>query len=208
MAFTILDKAGNLKQTIGVLPAASFPTLTGDVTTVAGALVTTVVGASGLFNISGASAGQIKFPASQNASSDVNTLDDYEEGTWTPIIGSSGGASTGQSYSTQSGAYIKIGRLVWVQAFVVLSNKGTIPGGSLVILGAPFSIVDEGSASFSYWIAMTTAAYMLTGEAVAGTSLIYIKDVQTATGGINSLATTEITNTTGFIFFCVYRTTA
>src|ERR1035437_5398099 len=162
----------------------------------------------GPIDITGASAGQIKFPATQNPSSDVNTLDDYEEGTWTPIIGSSGGASTGQSYSAQSGAYIKIGRLVWVQAFVVLSNKGTIPGGSLVILGAPFSIVDEGSASFSYWIAMTTAAYMLTGEAVAGTSLIYIKDVQTATGGINSLATTEITNTTGFIFFCVYRTTA
>ena len=28
----------------------------------------------------------IIFPATQNASSDVNTLDDYEEGTWTPAF--------------------------------------------------------------------------------------------------------------------------
>src|ERR1035437_9565563 len=43
MAFQIFDKAGNLKQTIGILPAASFPALTGAVTTSAGSLVTTIV---------------------------------------------------------------------------------------------------------------------------------------------------------------------
>jgi len=39
-----------------------------------------------LLDISGASAGQIKFPATQNASADANTLDDYEEGTWTAVL--------------------------------------------------------------------------------------------------------------------------
>src|ERR1035437_8312340 len=108
MAFTILDKAGNLKQTIGVLPAASFPALTGDVTTVAGALATTVVGASGLFDISGASAGQIKFPATQNPSSDANTLDDYrEKKTWIPTVGS----GAGLTLTINSATYTKIGNV-------------------------------------------------------------------------------------------------
>lgn len=35
--------------------------------------------ATGLLDLSGAAAGQIKFPATQNASSDANTLDDYDE---------------------------------------------------------------------------------------------------------------------------------
>jgi hypothetical protein len=34
-----------------------------------------------------ASGSGISFPATQSASSDANTLDDYEEGTWTPSVG-------------------------------------------------------------------------------------------------------------------------
>jgi hypothetical protein len=34
-----------------------------------------------------ASGAGITFPAAQSASSDANTLDDYEEGTWTPNVG-------------------------------------------------------------------------------------------------------------------------
>lgn len=52
--------------------------------------------------------GQIKFPASQNASADANTLDDYEEGTWTPADVS----GAGLSLTSVSGTYTKIGRLV------------------------------------------------------------------------------------------------
>jgi hypothetical protein len=55
--------------------------------TVTGATSLAAVTASGLVDISGASAGQIKFPATQNASAGANTLDDYEEGTWTPSVG-------------------------------------------------------------------------------------------------------------------------
>ncbi len=35
--------------------------------------------------------GQITFPATQNPSADANTLDDYEEGTWTPVDSSGAG---------------------------------------------------------------------------------------------------------------------
>src|SRR5665647_161935 len=50
--------------------------------------------------------GQIPFPATQNPSSDPNTLDDYEEGSWTPAL-KFGGNSVGITYSAgnQTGQY-------------------------------------------------------------------------------------------------------
>src|SRR4029077_18226854 len=51
--------------------------------------------------------GRIKFPAAQVASGDPNTLDDYEEGGWVPVIGGTTGTS-GQTYAEQSGFYTKI----------------------------------------------------------------------------------------------------
>lgn len=83
--------------------------------------------------------GQIAFPASQNASSDANTLDDYEEGTFTPTIVGSSTAGTG-TYSTQSGNYIKIGRLVTVTGYMIwTSHTGT---GNLKIGGLPFTVAN------------------------------------------------------------------
>lgn len=59
--------------------------------------------------------GQLKFPATQNPSSDVNTLDDYEEGEWTPTDASGAGLSLTNSGST----YTKIGRLVFITGYVI-----------------------------------------------------------------------------------------
>jgi len=49
----------------------------------------------------------ITFPATQSASSDANTLDDYEEGTWTPVFTAASTAPTGVTYTTQVGKYTK-----------------------------------------------------------------------------------------------------
>jgi hypothetical protein len=87
----------------------------------------------------------ITFPATQSASSDANTLDDYEEGTWTPVV-TFGGNSVGQSYSTQVGNYTKIGRQVFVQCFVNLSNKGSSTGDAY-ITGLPFTSSSSGSSN-------------------------------------------------------------
>ncbi len=80
-----------------------------------------------LLDLSGSAAGQIKFPSAQNLSSDANTLDDYEEGLWTPVVGGSGGTS-GQTYAAngQVGLYVKVGKQVLCSFRVQLSAKGTI----------------------------------------------------------------------------------
>jgi hypothetical protein len=46
--------------------------------------------------------GQVKFPAIVDPSANVNTLDDYEEGEWTPVI-EFGGASVDMTYTIQAG---------------------------------------------------------------------------------------------------------
>ena len=86
-----------------------------------------------------ASGGQIAFPATQSASADANTLDDYEEGTWTPAVG---GTAT---YTTQTGIYTKIGRVVFIQCVLTINVIGT--GSTNTISGLPFTAVGNGTGA-------------------------------------------------------------
>ncbi len=95
---------------------------------------------TGLVTLTG---GQIKFPATQVPSADANTLDDYEEGTWTPTL-QFGGAATGITYGTRNGRYTKVGRLVFVELRIVLTSKGSSTGAA-TITGLPFT--NNGSCS-------------------------------------------------------------
>ena len=79
----------------------------------------------------------IEFPATQVTSTNVNTLDDYEEGTWTPII-EFGGNAVDVAYGAQLGKYTKIGDTVFIEARLVLTNNGSSTGAAL-ILGLPFT---------------------------------------------------------------------
>ena len=80
----------------------------------------------------------ITFPATQSASSDANTLDDYEEGTWTPTL-TFGGGSTGITYTARRvGTYAKVGKLVTVYFFFATTSKGSSTGNA-VITGLPFT---------------------------------------------------------------------
>ena len=80
--------------------------------------------------------GQIKFPATHIPSADGNTLDDYEEGTWTPTITAYAGSIT--AYTSQ-GSYVKIGRIVFATAYAVVSNAGTA-SGAYIISNLPFPL--------------------------------------------------------------------
>jgi hypothetical protein len=83
-----------------------------------------------------ASGAGITFPATQSASTDANTLDDYEEGTFTPTL-RGGSSEPTVTYTIRSGSYVKIGRQVTVYIKLVLAS---ISGGSgsAYISGLPF----------------------------------------------------------------------
>lgn len=112
--------------TLGGTPSVTAPILTGTTT------------GTGLLDLSGASAGQVKFPASQNASANVNTLDDYEEGSWTPSLGGN------TTYTQRTGTYTKIGRMVHLQGDMTVNVLGT--GSVNQVSGLPYTVASGGVA--------------------------------------------------------------
>jgi hypothetical protein len=74
----------------------------------------------------------ISFPASQSALTDPNTLDDYEEGTWTPGVG-----GTATYNGTPAGNYVKIGKQVHITGRFDINVIGT--GSTANVSGLPFT---------------------------------------------------------------------
>jgi hypothetical protein len=80
----------------------------------------------------------IAFPATQSASTDANTLDDYEEGTWTPNQG--GGLTVVGTFSSV-GSYTKIGRMVYVSGGVKSTSTVAFSAGGVVCSNLPFTAI-------------------------------------------------------------------
>jgi len=184
------------------------------VTTTGAVSVGTTLGVTGtlsplaLVDASGASAGQIKFPATQNASTNANTLDDYEEGDWTPTIGGSGGQS-GQAYSVQVGKYVKIGKLVTVQCRVTLSTLGTITT-NVQIQGLPFTAentTNQVGTGIVRWTSLTTAVVYLGGTVEPNSTAITIVGTTAASTSLSNLVQADLSATTSFDANVTYRAT-
>ena len=70
----------------------------------------------------------------------ANALDDYEEGTWTPAIGSSGGSTPNYTTSVATADYVKIGKIVHASFLIVVTGVTDNGGsGNKIVTGLPFS---------------------------------------------------------------------
>jgi hypothetical protein len=157
---------------------------------------------TGLVDISAAGAGQIVFPATQNASANANTLDDYEEGTFTPTIIGGTTAGTG-TYNTQSGSYTKVGRLVSFRLQVFWSaHTGT---GGLFVGALPFTCSGIGGATIGLLndISLTASNYAMSDIVDGATTVRFrqypvggssITDVAISNGGNIVLSGTYFTS--------------
>jgi hypothetical protein len=114
--------------------------------------------------------GGIKFPATQVSSADGNTLDDYEEGTWTPVLTRDGTAPT-ISYTTREATYVKIGSMVYCQLLVNISSVSSNGSGLNQIAGLPFTAKADsrwgGIVSLNMALPSAEAFYIL-GNNTAG----------------------------------------
>lgn len=151
--------------------------------------------------------GQIAFPSTQNASSVANTLDDYEEGTWTPTL-TFGGGSTGMTFTSRTGMYVKVGQLVFTSFSITLSAKGSSTGAAVV-------------GSFPFTSNATTAIYSVVGgyyanmASMSGTIAGFFGPSNTSfglyTGGAASMAALgegNFTNTSDIALTLMYRASA
>jgi hypothetical protein len=120
----------------------------------------------------------VAFPATQVSSSDANTLDDYEEGTWTPADGS----GAGLTFTVDHAKYTKVGRLVTGQAKI--TYPATVNGAGAQISGLPFASANDTAC------AMGGSAGNVTWGLVSGSS-IYPEPVNG--GGVLNSALTGAT---------------
>ena len=93
----------------------------------------------------------IKFPGTADLSTDANTLDDYEEGTWTPDMPDGGGEDA------ISGRYVKIGRQVIATAFI--NTNTTADYSNFKLTGLPFTILDDDCCGFVSMTSVTSYNY-------------------------------------------------
>jgi len=177
--FQLAEATNNGTNKLTITPAtsltadrtATFPDLSGTVSYVDAAQ--TISGVYTFSAIPVLSGGAITFPATQVPSANANTLDDYEEGTFTPAFSATGSTF---SYASQVGIYTKIGNRVYVDIRIDLNTSGnTLAANPLSITGLPFTA----SASITniktsiYWSVSTTN---------------YVKMGATLTGGGTTLA--------------------
>ena len=139
------------------------------------------------------------FPATMVPSANVNALDEYKEGTWTPVL-TFGGNAVGMTYSTQTGRYTRVGRLVVLECSIALSAKGSSVGGA-TITGIPFPLAvagGTGAIDTSTGFAGLTIPPFVTSSG----STIYPM-VTTATTRVQ-LTDANFTNTSQFTFSISY----
>ena len=86
----------------------------------------------------------ITFPATAVAASDANTLDDYEEGTWTPTQGA--GLTVVGAYSSQA-SYTKVGNIVYVAASLFGATSIALSPVGILCGGLPFTPAPPAGAS-------------------------------------------------------------
>jgi hypothetical protein len=130
----------------------------------------------------------IAFPATQSASTDVNTLDDYEEGTFTPTIVGTSPAGTA-TYAQQVGRYTKIGDRVLISIYLQWS-AGT-GGGVMNISGLPFTSdaasLNQSLSNYNGSVAMTAGHVMQLLTSTGGT-VINVNSAPTGGGADANVA--------------------
>jgi len=165
--------------------------------------------------------GQIKFPSTQNPSTDANILDHYAEGSWTPKLQfatqATGALSdpAGLTYTTQAGQYVKIGKLVECVGRITINATGTngVSTSWLVITGLPFLpdtsvLVYSGGLNTLYsnanvGLRTTIGGYITTAGGVARIILTHAA-ITTATGTPDTVSNIALVGTTADMLTSAY----
>ena len=148
--------------------------------------------------------GQIAFPATAVPSAGSNTLDDYEEGTWTPSL-NFGGANLNITYNYRGGYYTKIGNLCFFTGAFLLTEKGTSVGDA-AIDGLPFTVINNAEAysPISLRVSAVTFANALQAFPVLNTANISLREV-TEAGVETNLTNADFANNSSIFVSGFYR---
>ena len=139
----------------------------------------------------------------------ANTLDDYEEGTWSPTyIGDSSNPTV--SFTTQIGRYTKVGRLVTILGYLRV-NSFSGGGGGLAIGSLPFQ---NGSTTYvaatvgyvSAWSSGTNAPTRLLAHPDNPKLTVYRQSTSDPRSPIERVQVSNLANGCELYFSAVYST--
>lgn len=179
LATAVTDETGSGSLVFGTSPTLTTPKATSTI---------------GVGNTTAATSGAgISFPATVSLSSDVNTLDDYEEGNWTPAYQTSGTDFVSVTYDVQYGRYTKIGNIVQISVSLRTTNvDATGASGNLRIAGLPFAAVSSSAANGNgvAFVSNFNSNYPISNYIAAGATSIdlYYRTVVTGATVINTYA--------------------
>ena len=136
----------------------------------------------------------------------ANTLDDYEEGTWTPVFEGDVSAGT-YTYSAQFGKYTKIGNIVHFQGEIFVSGITSAGTGNLIIRGLPFNanIQYYGVAQIGYYTSFASGYYPSAILKNVNDDRLYLYVNDQAVNTLNANPGV-LTSTTRILFSGTYKT--
>jgi hypothetical protein len=112
--------------------------------------------------------------AGGTGTSTSGTLDDYEEGTWTPVVAdaTTGGNTGGFAAYSPSGSYTKVGRMVYITCLLnQVTTTGMTGGNAFIIRGLPFTV---GKTAYG-----SLATYRLSRDADTVSSVSSVNEAST-----------------------------
>lgn len=133
----------------------------------------------------------------------ANTLDDYEEGTWTPVLSDGTNNATMAGGGATEGVYTKIGNMVYISCRITTTALGSV-SGNLRITGLPFSVGKQAALTVGFASGLAiTAGTSVTAYAEPGTTTLFLYNWD-ATTGTSNLQATEWTDDGGIRFSMAY----
>lgn len=150
-------------------------------------------------------AGAIRFGNADVA--DVNYLDWYEQGTFTPVL-SFGGTTTGITYAVQLARFTRIGNIVYFSIEITLTSNGSGTGNAIVA-GLPYAASNTNAidyaVEFIFFTGFASGSEYFFGEITNGESQVRLFRFDNAGTTSVALDETNIQDTcdftiTGFYF--------
>jgi hypothetical protein len=143
----------------------------------------------------------------------ANKLDDYEEGTWTPVYLPSSGSFTTLTMDVIHATYTKVGNLVTAKAFVRTDDVDvTGASGDLYLSGLPFTPTNYEAVSLDYGIgwAGQTPLSGHTQQASTYINLMYrdTADADNVTSKVTDMTDGTTANRNRLMITAVYQTAA
>ena len=151
--------------------------------------------------------GGIKFGSDTAA---ANALDDYEEGDWTPAFKAANNSSSATT-EVLDARYTKIGRKVFVCAFIKLTAHATgTTGGLAHITGLPFNNMSEYSAiSVGYFANFSANQIFVTGTVQPTSNYIVLRHLTSAAANTTNMDyDNNLQPNSSIIFSVTYHTSA